>query len=735
MPGTNIIENIFEQVTERLNLVEPKTVSEGRKFINANFDALLPKASLKDALYSSISKKLKINENKLRKIYSFLSSEKITLDYHNKNRLEKCYVNRDFSYAEDILSSDIIEFLSREYSFFTDEEIVSFFKSEISAPLNRRTKVFDNALSTSLATAIFSEYVFNCIPLDKACFYFDENHEDDYIIRVSKEIDYFDNSSPTLCIGHFHSGSCYANDIKKFTCDSYQKSRNHGYMSIILEMDSNGMDDRAWSLALDAIVFSEKSFASNINYKFFKPKTIKSSLLKHVPSADLSHVDFSTAHFGYQYLDCFYVDNTLNDRNNFIVLLFELNHFSEEKIPCPACRTSNVQGNSYSKLGVKSWECNNLICPDRSRTNRGKRFSLYSIIRQHALFNSKNILEPSIVKKWNRDVVVDCTFEDIFEMLIRFYSEVTDIVTVYTEKTVASYSRNVITRNICKLDSVVITKNDTTLNNYASKFIFDSNSISGTHQSYEEIYGHKLYLGDSNIVVNNLNENSIDVAVTSPPYYNAKEYAQWPNIYAYLHDMFLNASGVFNSLNNGGLYFFNIFDYFDNENDIVFSAMGKKRLILSSQIKMIFEKIGFTFLGNIIWDKGHIEGKRGFNGGNYAPFFQHPFNCWEHVLIFSKGCPEKEIIDSLPSIINEKPVFKIIKGQNTYGHTAPYPLAIPNLALKGVRLGCTVLDPYSGSFTTSVSAERNGHKSIGVEWDLNYFELGKSRLREEVKQP
>ena len=48
------------------------------------------------------------------------------------------------------------------------------------------------------------------------------------------------------------------------------------------------------------------------------------------------------------------------------------------------------------------------------------------------------------------------------------------------------------------------------------------------------------------------------------------------------------------------------------------------------------EAAGFQVRGNIVWDKGDIEGKRGFNAGNFSPFYQAPFNCWEHVLVFRK---------------------------------------------------------------------------------------------------
>ena len=61
--------------------------------------------------------------------------------------------------------------------------------------------------------------------------------------------------------------------------------------------------------------------------------------------------------------------------------------------------------------------------------------------------------------------------------------------------------------------------------------------------------------------------------MTSPPYYNAREYSQWPSMYCYLQDMFEVNAEVFRGLKPGSHYFYNIFDYFDNENIIALSVM------------------------------------------------------------------------------------------------------------------------------------------------------------------
>ena len=68
--------------------------------------------------------------------------------------------------------------------------------------------------------------------------------------------------------------------------------------------------------------------------------------------------------------------------------------------------------------------------------------------------------------------------------------------------------------------------------------------------------------------------DSVQTIVTSPPYYNAREYSEWENLYIYLHEMYLAAKGSFQTLQKGGVFFFNIGDIFDNEIKISILIIG-----------------------------------------------------------------------------------------------------------------------------------------------------------------
>lgn len=65
-------------------------------------------------------------------------------------------------------------------------------------------------------------------------------------------------------------------------------------------------------------------------------------------------------------------------------------------------------------------------------------------------------------------------------------------------------------------------------------------------------------------------------------------------------------------------------------------------------------------------------------------------------------------------------------------HFAVYPVALPQRCiLAGCKPGGTVLDPFSGSGTTGLAAQRTGRKYIGIDLNPEYLDLSlKTRLRE-----
>ncbi len=300
----------------------------------------------------------------------------------------------------------------------------------------------------------------------------------------------------------------------------------------------------------------------------------------------------------------------------------------------------------------------------------------------------------------------------------------------------------------------------------------------------------KVVWGDSYNFLKKLESESIQLMVTSPPYYNARDYSQWDNIEKYLNDMRKIIKESYRVLDNHRIWVFNVGDIFDNDNMVTNSVWGKKRIPLGAYFIRIFEEEGFEFVDDIIWDKGEVESKRHMNNGINYPLYQYPLNCYEHILIFHKHrldkvkipCPicgslnvngntqseigvqswecknnkcflrspnnrgkrfslrtntmqyyhnndaenliEKSILKKWRrDIVEFPPVIKINhKGENTLGHTAPFPNDIPLMAIKYFSyVGEKILDPFAGSFTTPIVAKKFNRIGIGVEINKDLF--------------
>ncbi len=301
----------------------------------------------------------------------------------------------------------------------------------------------------------------------------------------------------------------------------------------------------------------------------------------------------------------------------------------------------------------------------------------------------------------------------------------------------------------------------------------------------------KIIWGDCLKAMQRMPSESIHLMVTSPPYYNAREYSQWNNLNDYLEDMRLIIRESYRVLDNHRVWVFNVGDVFDKDNLKTKSVWGKRRLPLGAYFIKIFEEEGFEFVDDIIWDKGEVESQRHKNGGINYPFYQYPLNCYEHILIFHKHrldinripcpvcgslnvngntqseigvqsweCKNKNCFERSPhnrgkrfslrsnmmqndfkrtpenaidkititkwrrDIVKFPPVIKIDhNGNNKLGHSAPFPMEIPEMAIKYFSYaGDITLDPFAGSFTSAIVAKKLGRVGLGIEINKKMFE-------------
>jgi len=258
---------------------------------------------------------------------------------------------------------------------------------------------------------------------------------------------------------------------------------------------------------------------------------------------------------------------------------------------------------------------------------------------------------------------------------------------------------------------------------------------------------HVLIQGDAR-KTEFLPSSSIHLVVTSPPYWNLKEYnenqAQMGHIadYEYFLDELTKVlRETYRVLVPGGRLVCVV-------GDVCLSRRknnGRHVVVpLHADICVRCRKIGFDNLNPIIWHKianasYEVSGNSRFLGKPYEPNAIIK-NDIEFILMQRKpGGYRKPTEEQRKRSKIQKEEFSqwfqqfwTISGASTRSHPAPFPL---ELAYRLVRMfsfwGDTVLDPFCGTGTTMLAAMKCGRNSIGIEIDPEYCKIATNRIEKE----
>jgi DNA modification methylase len=692
-------------------------------------------------LLCSIRKKLKLSLCRISDLYGAAAALGITFNYNQKRLITDAFnCGETDVVVAALVKCGLDDVLLQKLSLFCNPvrelETLAVFREECESTINPRTKVVDETMTARMLEAVFSGFLFNCFPVEKMYEAIDSrqvDHTKDFWASLhdgNQHLFARDNALWVIRISEAYAAasgtlSSLRSKILSAVAAAYNQIDNHGVLAILIDPLTLHDQDIAWELAADVTLFAERFREERLGKGYFQRERIEAATKAYVAELSENEADFGLVFDGFTYLDTFVLQDSDTNVRPGLLLTFQKNCRDETTIPCPACRSTNVRGNSYSSMGVRAWECQNFVCPDRSKSNRGKRYSFLSLLKQRAIEDEANTIPSKSIKQWRRDVVA-ASVDATLEMLVCHFSIAGDTVCLFGMEA----SPKIAGRNIRMLGEPAC---DESLyyrfckSAFFQRFLLEKQSKPEQANTVRRLGDDRFSVlqGDAFCALDIVAPCSIDGAVTSPPYYNARDYAQWENLYCYMYDMYNIALKTFLAMKPGALYLYNIFDYFDNDRTITLSAMGQKRIPLSAFAVHAFRAAGFTLMGNVVWDKGEIEGKRGFNGGNASPYYQAPFNCWEHILVFAKpGGQEVRNFSKLPKILREKPVIKMVKGVNVHGHTAPFPDALPVLLTDIITAGGRILDPFGGSLTSARVAEQRGLQSISIERDAGFVDLG-----------
>ena len=151
---------------------------------------------------------------------------------------------------------------------------------------------------------------------------------------------------------------------------------------------------------------------------------------------------------------------------------------------------------------------------------------------------------------------------------------------------------------------------------------------------------HKIIIGDSRRI-SEISDNSVHLAITSPPYWQLKDYGTENQIgfhdsyENYINNLNLVWKECYRTLHNGCRLCVNIGDQFARA-----VYYGRYKVIpIREEIIKFCESIGFDYMGAIIWQKVTTSNTTG--GGVQMGSYPYPRNGiikldYEFILIFKK---------------------------------------------------------------------------------------------------
>ncbi|WP_076788992.1 DNA methyltransferase [Chlorobium sp. KB01] len=235
---------------------------------------------------------------------------------------------------------------------------------------------------------------------------------------------------------------------------------------------------------------------------------------------------------------------------------------------------------------------------------------------------------------------------------------------------------------------------------------------------------------------------SVHLVITSPPYWQLKDYGTDTQIgfhesyESYINNLNLVWKECERVLYPGCRLCINIGDQFARS-----VYYGRYKVIpIRTEIIKFCETIGLDYMGAVIWQKVTTTNTTG--GASIMGSFPYPRNGilkldYEFILIFKKQGdapkPTKEQKERSAMTTEEWNTYFSghwnFAGAKQDGHIAMFPEELPHRLIKMFAFqNDTVLDPFMGSGTTALAAKNLDRNSIGYEINPEFIEIAKTKL-------
>ena len=265
----------------------------------------------------------------------------------------------------------------------------------------------------------------------------------------------------------------------------------------------------------------------------------------------------------------------------------------------------------------------------------------------------------------------------------------------------------------------------------------------------DETITNRLICGDSRTVIQSLPNNAIDTVVTSPPYWGARDYDTNEQIgfeesmKRYIEELVSVFTEIKHVMKDSGVVFIVVDDMHQstapgtqnaesNLNEKTSSSQGtqyrfdswlKKKSLMGLPERLIVELVdsGWVLRNKIVWEKPNPLPEP-----SAVDRFQQS---WEPVFMLTPE-PQYHFNEEYATTVDR---WEIPTSSRSTVHPAPLPV---ELCLKCIEATTpqdgVVFDPFCGSGSTCIAAERRNKTFVGVDINEDYLQEAREYLGTEI---
>jgi site-specific DNA-methyltransferase (adenine-specific) len=253
-----------------------------------------------------------------------------------------------------------------------------------------------------------------------------------------------------------------------------------------------------------------------------------------------------------------------------------------------------------------------------------------------------------------------------------------------------------------------------------------------------ESEGHIIFQGDViDILEKNIGDNSVDLIFADPPYNIGKDFNgrkdAWESDESYLNWCYRWLDLCLDKLKENGSFYVMTSTQFMPFFDIYLN----KKLDILSRIVWAYDSSGVqakNYFGSmyepILFG---VKNKKNYTFNSNAILVEAKTGAKRKLIDYRKNPPQPYNTEKVPGNVWDYPRvrYRMAEYEN---HPTQKPIKLLERIIKASsNEGDTVLDPFSGTFTTSFTAKKLNRKSIGIEIDETYTKIGIRRVLEQFE--